>query len=257
MRRWRAALRAVGGCFVTGTDTGVGKTAVAGGLAAGLRARGLNAGVMKPVQTGVPRAERDAGGGDGGFLLRAAGLADPFALVTPVCLEAPLAPLVAAQLEGTVVDLAILDAARDQLRARRDFLVVEGAGGLAVPVAEGVLMADLARRWNLPLLVVARPGLGTINHTVLTVEFARARGLSVAGVVINGFPPDGGGEAERTNPAVITGLTGLPVLGIIPFDPGVDVDRGQPGAFVELFQRYFNWEAFAARCAAQAASGRR
>lgn len=249
MRRWRSALRRVGGCFVTGTDTGVGKTAVAGALAAGLRARGLNAGVMKPVQTGVSRTERDAGGGDGGYLLRAAGLADPPDLVTPVCLEAPLAPLVAAELEGATVDLALLDAARDGLRARRDFLVVEGAGGLAVPVAPGLLMADLPRRWGLPVLVVARPGLGTINHTVLTVEFARARGLSVVGVVINGFPLDGGGDAERTNPAVIAAMTGLPVLGIIPHDPALDVARGQPGGYPALFQDHFNWEAFAARCA--------
>lgn len=252
MRKWMTSLRMAGGCFVTGTDTGVGKTAVAGGLAGALRRRGMDAGVMKPVQTGVTRAERAAGGGDGGFLLRAAGLSDPPDLVTPVCLEAPLAPSVAAEIEGTAVSFGMIDEAFWRLRGRHEFLVVEGAGGLAVPVTGRVLMADLALRFRLPVLVVARPGLGTINHTVLTVEFARARGLTVAGVVINGFPVGRDGVAERTNPVVIADLADVPVLGTIPHDPAVDVTGGRPGGLVELFLDFFNWESFAARCAAVA-----
>lgn len=242
-----------GGCFVTGTDTGVGKTAVAAGLAGALRRRGIDVGVMKPVQTGITPAARDRGEGDGPFLARAAGVDDPPALVSPVCLAAPLAPSVAAALEGTAVDLAAVDDAFAALAALRDFLVVEGAGGLAVPVRGGFLMADLAARLGLPLLVVARPGLGTINHTVLTVEFARRRGLAVLGVVVNGYDAATAGPAERTNPGVIAALTGLPVLAVVPRVGDLDVEGGRPGGIVAAVDRALDWEEFGARLRAAAA----
>lgn len=244
------------GCFVTGTDTGVGKTVVTGGLAGALRRRGVDAGVMKPVQTGVTVAERDRGGGDGGFLMRAAGLgdppplADPPDLVTPVCLEAPLAPSVSARLEGAAVDLDLVRRAYARLSARHPFMLVEGAGGLAVPIRGRYLMAHLASDLGLPLLVVARAGLGTINHTVLTVEFARARGLDVVGIVVNGYPATAAGLAERSNPATIADLTGVPILGVIPFAAGGKeggIARGiVPRRAVELLDRHLDWERFLA-----------
>lgn len=256
-RRGEDAPAVNGGCFVTGTDTGVGKTAVAAGLAAALRRRGVDAGVMKPVQTGVTPAERDAGRGDGAFLARVAGLDDPPDWVTPVCLEAPLAPSVAAALAGTEVDVEAIAAAHRRLAARHAFMVVEGAGGLAVPVAPGVLMADLAARFGLPLLIVARPGLGTVNHTVLTVAFARQRGLGVLGVVINGYDEAAGGPAERTNPGVIAALTGLPVLGLVPRDPRVDVEAGEPGGIVDAVDGHLDWERFFEQLAMHTVTERR
>lgn len=250
------------GCFVTGTDTAVGKTVVTGGLAGALRRRGVDAGVMKPVQTGVTVAERDRGGGDGGFLMRAAGLGDPAGLadppqladppnlVTPVCLEAPLAPSVAARLEGAAVDLDMVRRAYARLSARHPFMLVEGAGGLAVPIRGRYLMAHLASDLGLPLLVVARAGLGTINHTVLTVEFARACGLDVVGIVVNGYPATAAGLAERSNPAAIVELTGVPVLGVIPFAAdGKEggIARGiAPQRAVKLLDRHLDWERFLA-----------
>ena len=169
------------GVFVTGTDTGVGKTLVACALVRGLRSLGLDVGVMKPVETGVGAA----GPRDAIALREAAGVDDPLELVCPFALALPAAPTVAAAAEGRRIDLEVIRRAFATLASRHGCVVVEGAGGLLVPVSDGASMADLARELGLPLLVVARASLGTINHTLLTLEAARTRGLRVAGIVIS------------------------------------------------------------------------
>ncbi len=168
------------GLFVTGTDTGVGKTVVTCALARALRARGRAVGVMKPVETGVgPDGPADA------LALRRAAASDaPLERICPQRFALPAAPTVAAAVEGRTVDLAAIHRAYDALRAEHDFVLVEGAGGLLVPLTQQATMADLAVDLGLPLLVVARAALGTINHTALTLEACRARKLPVAGVVI-------------------------------------------------------------------------
>jgi len=168
------------GVFVTGTDTGVGKTVTACALVRRLVADGIDVGVMKPIETGVgPEGPLDA------QALREAGkISDSLDLICPQRFTLPAAPTVAAKAEGREVDLALLDDALAQLDARHDFLVVEGAGGLLVPAAKGRTMADLALRWQLPLVIVARASLGTINHARLTIEAARARGLEICGLVL-------------------------------------------------------------------------
>jgi len=168
------------GFFVTGTDTGVGKTLVACALVRGLRARGLDVGGMKPIETGVG----EAGPQDALALRAAAGDRDPLDDVCPQRFALAAAPSVAAAAEARRVELWAIRRAHQRLEARHGCVVVEGAGGLLVPIAEGFSMADLARELELPLLVVARAALGTINHTLLTLEASVARGLSVAGVVI-------------------------------------------------------------------------
>lgn len=224
------------GVFVTGTDTGVGKSVVAGALAGALRRRGLDVGVMKPVQTGATRTASGWDAPDVRFLLRAAGLDDPPELVCPVCLEAPLAPSVAAALENREISIPDILAAFRALAERHAWMVVEGAGGICVPITGAYGMADLARDMGLPLLIVARPSLGTINHTVLTVHFARAAGLPIAGVVIGDYPADPD-LAARTSPAEIERLTGVPILGRFAHDPGVDTDAGRPGGIVAQMER--------------------
>ena len=169
------------GVFVTGTDTGVGKTLVACALVRGLRRLGLDVGVMKPVETGVGAA----GPRDALALREAAGVDDPLELVCPFALALPAAPTVAAAAEERRIELDVIRRAFATLASRHGCVVAEGAGGLLVPVADGASMADLARELGLPLLVVARASLGTINHTFLTLEAARTRGLRVAGVVIS------------------------------------------------------------------------
>jgi len=169
------------GCFVTGTDTGVGKTVVSRALILGLRARGVDAAGMKPIETGVG----SAGPLDALALAEAAGGRDPLEDVCPLRFALPAAPTVAAAAEGRAIDLGAVDRAFAQLSRRHEFLVVEGAGGLLVPVAEQTSMADLALRLGLPLLIVARAALGTINHTLLSLEAAERRGLEVVGVVVS------------------------------------------------------------------------
>ena len=202
------------GLFVTGTDTGVGKTEVAAALVAGWRARGLDVGAMKPAQSGVEDGERT----DADRLREAAGGADPMALVCPYSLRAPLAPAVAARLEGVEISLDHVIACARELAARHRALVVEGAGGLLVPLTESHTYADLAVALGLPVLVVARAGLGTVNHCALTVEALRARGLGVAGVVLNRAAP-GGDPSEPHNAAEIERLTGARVLASLPHEP--------------------------------------
>ncbi len=169
------------GLFITGTDTGVGKTFVACALARGLRESGIDVGVMKPTETGVtPEGPLDAR-----ELVKAAGVEDALELVCPLQFELPAAPEAAALVEGRRADLAPVLHAFETLSQRHDFLLVEGAGGILVPFDEGATMADLAARLRLPVLVVARASLGTINHTLLTLEACSTRGLDVAGVVVS------------------------------------------------------------------------
>ncbi len=199
------------GLFVTGTDTGVGKTVVACAVARGLRARGIDVGVMKPAETGVgPDGPLDA------IALRdAAAASDALDLVCPQQFALPAAPTVAAAHEGREVDLGVVDAAWAALRARHDAMVVEGAGGLLVPLATGVTMADLAERFGLPLLIAARGALGTINHTLLSVEACERRRLRVAGVVIS-HTLGPLSEADAANLAELREALGKRLVGEIP-----------------------------------------
>ncbi len=199
------------GFFVTGTDTGVGKTVVACALLRGLRARGVDVGALKAIETGVgPEGPLDA------IALRAAAGSDaPLESVCPQRFALPAAPTVAAAAEGRRVELDAIRRAFAALAARHACVVVEGAGGLLVPAAERTSMADLAREFGLPVLVVARASLGTINHTLLTLEAAAARGLALAGVVIShGAAPIS--AADRENLAALRSELGGRLVGEIP-----------------------------------------
>jgi dethiobiotin synthetase len=212
------------GVFVTGTDTGVGKTATAAALGLAARSRGRDAVPLKPAQTGWDGEVV----GDADFVQAVLGTAEPPEAVCPYRLRAPLAPAVAAALEGIRLDPRRVRERYEDLRTRHDLVVVEGAGGLLVPFSEGVDMAGLAALLDLPLVIVARAGLGTLNHTLLTLEAAHRRGLSVLGVVLAGMPaePD---AAELTNPGALARLSPVPLLGVLPHDPGLDTGAGRPG----------------------------
>jgi dethiobiotin synthetase len=204
------------GLFVTGTDTGVGKTVVAATIARLMTAGGHRVGVLKPVATGVA----DGRGDDARALMDAIGGDVPQEWVVPIVFEKPLAPPVAARRSGARLEWGrLLDGvgrALDGWAARAEVMVVEGVGGLLCPLAEGKTVADLAIALDYPLVIVARRGLGTLNHTLLTVEAARWRGLRVAGVVLNGSEPTADPEAEATNPAELARhLDGVAVLGSV------------------------------------------
>ena len=213
-----------GGLFITGTDTGVGKTATVAAIGIALQAAGRRVVPFKPAQTGW----QDGVTADALFVQRVLSNGEPLDAVCPYRLARPLAPAIAARLEGTEVDVEQIVDAFESLRARYDTVLVEGAGGLLVELRDGYTMAGLAARLNLPLVVVARPGLGTLNHMALTVEAARRRALPIAGLVISGFPTQPG-LAERTNPAELVRMTNLPLLGVLPYDLELDVESGRAG----------------------------
>ena len=196
--------------FITGTDTGVGKTFVACALATRLRARGRRVGVMKPIETGVETQPEDAV-----RLRRAAGDETPLDEVCPYRLRAPLAPAVAGPLEGVTIDIDHLLALAARRAATADVLLIEGAGGLLVPIVGSITYLDLATRLAAPVLIVGANRLGTINHCALTARVARDAGLTVRGFVLS-QPTRVTDVSAATNAEVITSLTGLECLGVLP-----------------------------------------
>ncbi|HTN44075.1 MAG TPA: dethiobiotin synthase [Nitrospiria bacterium] len=222
------------GIFITGTDTGVGKTIVAAGLAAEFKKRGLDVGVMKPIQTGCRFRKGKWIAPDARFLLKAAGNGDPMNWVCPYRLKTPAAPLVAAENERRTIDLSRITEAYKHLASRHRVVVVEGIGGLLTPITPTVSAIDLALLLRLPLVVVASTRLGTLNHTLLTLRWARKAGATVLGIIFNQCRPSSRSLAEKTNPRVISRLCPIPVLGTVPFMAGVSVDKGRLGGVLTL-----------------------
>ena len=205
--------------FITGTDTGVGKTALTAALLTEARRQGLNAAPLKPVQTGCLRVGSRLIAPDIEFCLAAAGWAPSDAEADALCpckLEPACSPHLAAERSGTVVDIDSLLAAYRALRPRYDLLLVEGAGGALVPLREDYLMLDLMRDMGLPVLVAARAGLGTINHTLLTVRELQRAGLDVFGVVLIARQPSDQ-DIAYSNASAIERHGGVRVLAHMPF----------------------------------------
>jgi len=232
------------GLFVTGTDTGVGKTLVAGAVARCLRDAGRRVGVFKPAASGCAA---DAGGelccGDGEFLAACAGRPHGMADVAPVRFAEPLAPNVAAERANRPVDLEAIFAAYGRIVADSDCVIVEGVGGLLCPITDELWVIHLARLCNLPLVVVARPSLGTINHTLLTLHAARSAGLEIAGVVINRYPARAEDPAALTNTRQIAERGRANVLTLIGDDPESSVESGRLGPHVLRVAGQVDWEA--------------
>ncbi len=215
------------GIFITGTDTDVGKTWVAAGLTAMLKEQGAQAVYFKPFQSGCPLEGERLIPTDARLAKDVAGLREPLEVLTPIALRLALAPGVAAAQAGVEVDLERIAAGFRDLASRYEFLVVEGAGGLYVPlIGMDFLVLDLIRWLGLPLVVVAKSGLGTINHTVLTVKAAQAANIRVAGIILNRYP-EKPGLAEETNPGVIEALTGVPIIGRLPEVPDLNDPAGR------------------------------
>jgi dethiobiotin synthetase len=229
---------------ITGTDTGVGKSVFTAGCAMVLRDRGINVGVMKPVATGGVMKEGRLVSPDALFLMNAIECEDEYSLVNPIIYEEPLAPAVAAERAGSVINTGAILKAFRELRSRYDLLLVEGVGGIMVPLRYDYSFCELIREMQGEVVVVGRPGLGTINHTLLTMNEARGRSLSIIGFAINGFNDATAGPAERTAAAAIKKISHVPCCGVLPFDPGIDVEECRYGNLKELVRSTITWEKF-------------
>jgi len=203
------------GIFITGTDTGVGKTYVATGIIKELRRRTVNVGILKPAETGCKMRNGRLNPADAMQLMKAADVHDSLSLVNPYCYRKPLAPLVAAKLEKGKINPSKILTAFNTLVLKHEFMVVEGAGGIMVPLREDYLYLDLANDLKLPIVIVARPSLGTINHTLLTIEAIKRRRLKLAGIIINYASNQKKELAEKTSPQIISAISHTKIIGII------------------------------------------
>jgi dethiobiotin synthetase len=200
------------GFFVTGTDTGVGKTIISCGLAAELKGKKIDVGVFKPLLSGISRYHPES---DTSLLKQMSQTSLSYEDITPFEFEEPLAPYIAGKLEGKVVRIEDVLNHWEIIKHKHEYFIVEGAGGISVPLGESFLVSDLIKALQLPIIIVARPNLGTINHTFLTVQYATSIGLRVAGIVINGIS-DNPDLVEKTNPKIIEEICNVPILGITP-----------------------------------------
>ncbi len=208
------------GVFVTGTDTGVGKTVVSSALVRRLVQTGRSVGVMKPVETGVLPEQLSES--DAGRLMAAAGVDDGLELVSPCRFPAPLAPLAAASAQGRVIEMQEIMRRYERLAARYSCVVVEGAGGLLVPMGKDWDMRDLMMRLGLPVVLVGRAWLGGINHALLTLECLRQRRLAVVAIVLNETALSSTPAQQEqcaSTVALLRELAGVPVLGPLPYQP--------------------------------------
>jgi dethiobiotin synthetase len=199
------------GLFVTGTDTDVGKTVVSCGVVSLLKSWGAKVGAMKPIATGNREDARR--------LKEAAGMDDPLDLINPQFFKAPLAPAVSAALEERRVDMEAIYKAYWVLQKKYDILIVEGVGGVKVPLSDSTYVIDLMQALRLPVLVVAHARLGTLNQTLLTLDALAAGRLSLLGVLLNGN--QGKTLAEKTNADVLQDYTVMDVFGALKANPAM------------------------------------
>jgi dethiobiotin synthetase len=214
------------GIFITGTDTGVGKTLVTAALALHLKKRGLSVNVMKPIETGVsPTKERQS---DAARLRSIIESEESLGAICPYVFKLPIAPLTAAQAEGQTINLETIGKVYRLLSKQYDHLVVEGIGGVLVPITPKVIVTDLIKHLRLPVVVVGRSGLGGINHALLTIEALQRRKITVLALVLNQTQSVRSGISriqERSTLTTLRKQAGVPVLGPLPYAPGL------PGRF--------------------------
>jgi dethiobiotin synthetase len=225
-------------CYlITGTDTGIGKTTVASALAAALRRRGRDVGVMKPAETGC---SADGDGrlqpADAQQLRWFAGRSDALDVVCPVALRDPLAPALAARREGVRIDFDDLIRRVTAFASTCEIGLIEGAGGLLVPLTDQATFADLALACRLPLLVVVGNRLGCVNHAALTIRWAQSAGIEVAGYVINTLQPEGD-LATQTNVELLEEMLG-PSLGVLPWLGKIECSEADRQRLADLGDRH-------------------
>jgi len=230
------------GIFVIGTDTSVGKTVVTAGLMHLLLSKGYNACYFKPVSSGIADVGNHSGPVDVSFVKAVSGLQEAEHTLNPFSFRAPVSPHLASRMEGREIDVREIQKSLQDLKLRYDYIMAEGCGGLAVPLNDdGYLLSNLILETGFDCILVARTGLGTINHTLLTVKYAQCSGIQMRGIFLNGYTHS---FLEDDNIKTLERLAGIPVCGVIPALEHVDVDRQIIGNLREVFEKTVNIEAF-------------
>lgn len=204
--------------FITGTDTDVGKTFVTAHLIKALRDKGIQAGYYKAALSGAYYEEGKLIPGDAKYVMDIADFKEDYDKCVSYTFETAVSPHLAAQIEGIEVNLDKIKVDYKALLNKHEYLFVEGSGGIICPIQATekafILLEDIIKRLDLDILVVARAGLGTINHTVLTVKYIQSQGLAVKGIILNGY--EEGNTLHEDNKRMIEALTGVEVIAVIP-----------------------------------------
>jgi len=211
--------------LITSTGLGVGKSFITTGLAVLLRERGLDVGVMKPIEIGWP-AEAGEWPADAEQLRDAAGSDDPLEDICPYIYEEFIAPQLAADHARRPIELDVIKASLKRLRKRHDIVLIEGVGGLAVPIDDGIDLATMAAECGASVLIVTCAHVGTLNTTFLTVHYARSRKLEVLGAIANRLDMTLEDPTVPTNAKMIQRMCDIPVFGVVPFSPEADGIEG-------------------------------
>jgi dethiobiotin synthetase len=223
------------GIYIVGTDTEVGKTVVSAGLMHLMLAQKYRSSYFKPVASGAIVINGITEAIDAVFVRTASGFSEEPGNITPFVFKNAVAPHLAARLEQMPIDVGVIKDRFQYLKGCYEWIIAEGAGGLAVPLNdEGYMQHDLIRELGFSCLLVANAGLGTINHTLLSVHFARSIGLKIKGIIINGSTRS---LLERDNTETITRLAGVPAVITIPALTGVDTEKCQIGNLKEVFEK--------------------
>jgi len=222
------------GLFITGTDTGVGKTVVTAAILAYFQHQGKKAGVMKPIETGVDSQCSSSANSDALFLMECGSIEDSLAEVCPIRLKPAASPYQAAFIENRTLEPETILSAYRAFSKKYDWMLVEGIGGVRVPITRDYGVVDLMRDLGLPTVVVARTQLGTLNHTLMTLDTLQQNGIPVRGVVFNQAGPEAPNAIEQVQPRLIGELSGAKVLGEFPYIDNLDSKSFSPEKLKEL-----------------------
>ena len=201
--------------FITGTDTGVGKTSITVGLAGSMHKIGVDVGIMKPIATGYPN-KTGFRSLDIAKLVEVTSIKDPENLINPVFLPLPTSPYDASKILELSVDMPLIFEQFKKLLSLHEMLLVEGIGGIMTPITKNFFVADMIKGMGIDVIIVTRATIGTLNHTVMTCKMCKDYGIKIRGLVINNFD-EKGTPAEKNAPSTLYELTNIPILGIIPF----------------------------------------
>ena len=221
--------------FVTGTDTGVGKTEITAALAACLKKREIDVGVMKPIASGIPQ-KTGFKSSDVSLLCDASGVKDSEEIVNPVFLPLPTSPYDATKILHLSVDMPKIFEKFQELLKHHQMLLVEGIGGIMTPITKNFFVADMIKAMGLETIIITRATLGTLNHTVMTIKMCQQYKIPVKGIIINFFD-EKGTPAEKNAPSTIYELTGVPIIGIVPFVK----DYKKFDALIGVLEKVIDW----------------